>query len=174
MSCKQLRGDINYAWPSANIAVMGAEGAVEILYSKEIKAIEDPTEQAKAAEEKKKDFAAVTDFIKEVLGEQVKDVRLSQNLGSHPCCMVPESGMSFEMEKYFKRMNPDIPMVGGGRILEINGDHPSILALQAAIESDGDKAMKYAHILYCQALLMADLPLEDPTSYTDLVCSLMQ
>ena len=31
MSCKQLRGDINYAWPSANIAVMGAEGAVEIL-----------------------------------------------------------------------------------------------------------------------------------------------
>ena len=31
MSCKQLRGDINYAWPSANIAVMGAEGAVAIL-----------------------------------------------------------------------------------------------------------------------------------------------
>jgi acetyl-CoA carboxylase carboxyltransferase component len=31
MSCKQLRGDINYAWPSANIAVMGADGAVEIL-----------------------------------------------------------------------------------------------------------------------------------------------
>ena len=39
MSCKQLRGDINYAWPSANIAVMGAEGAVEILYSKELKDI---------------------------------------------------------------------------------------------------------------------------------------
>ena len=134
----------------------------------------DTEEEKQQAEEKKKDFAAVTDFIKEILGEEVKDVRLSQNLGSHPCCMVPESGMSFEMEKYFKRMNPDIPMVGGGRILEINGDHPSILALQAAIETDGDKAMKYAHILYCQALLMADLPLEDPTAYTDLVCSLMQ
>ena len=37
MSCKQLRGDINYAWPSAEIAVMGADGAVEVLYSKEIK-----------------------------------------------------------------------------------------------------------------------------------------
>ena len=36
MSSRQLRGDINYAWPSANIAVMGAEGAVEILYSKEV------------------------------------------------------------------------------------------------------------------------------------------
>ena len=56
MSCKQLRGDINYAWPSANIAVMGAEGAVEILYSKEINAIEDLEARAKAAEEKKKEY----------------------------------------------------------------------------------------------------------------------
>ncbi len=56
MSCKQLRGDINYAWPSANIAVMGAEGAVEILYSKEIKAIEDPAQKAEAAEAKKKEY----------------------------------------------------------------------------------------------------------------------
>ena len=56
MSCKQLRGDINYAWPSANIAVMGADGAVEILYSKDIKAIEDPAEKAKVAEEKKKEY----------------------------------------------------------------------------------------------------------------------
>lgn len=114
------------------------------------------------------------EFVKNALGEGVKEVRLSGELGSSPVSLVSATGMSFEMEKYFKRMNPDIPMVGGGRILEINGDHPSILALQAAIETDGDKAMKYAHILYCQALLMADLPLEDPTGYTDLVCSLMQ
>ena len=56
MSCKQLRGDINYAWPSANIAVMGAEGAVEILYSKDIKAIEDPAAKAEAAEARKKEY----------------------------------------------------------------------------------------------------------------------
>ena len=56
MSCKQLRGDINYAWPSANIAVMGADGAVAVLYSKEIKEIEDPAEQAKVAEEKKQEY----------------------------------------------------------------------------------------------------------------------
>jgi len=51
MSCKQLRGDINYAWPSAEIAVMGADGAVEVLYSKEIKEAEDP----KAKTQEKKD-----------------------------------------------------------------------------------------------------------------------
>ncbi len=56
MSCKQLRGDINYAWPSANFAVMGAEGAVEILYSKELKAIEGPAERAAAAEQKKQEY----------------------------------------------------------------------------------------------------------------------
>lgn len=42
MSCKQLRGDINYAWPSAEIAVMGASGAVEVLYAREAKEAADP------------------------------------------------------------------------------------------------------------------------------------
>ena len=56
MSCKQIRGDINYAWPSANIAVMGADGAVQILYGKELKAVEDPEEKAKLAEEKKTEY----------------------------------------------------------------------------------------------------------------------
>ena len=56
MSCKQLRGDINYAWPSANIAVMGAEGAVDVLYSKELKAIEDPQKREKLAQQKKDEY----------------------------------------------------------------------------------------------------------------------
>jgi acetyl-CoA carboxylase carboxyltransferase component len=42
MSCKQLRGDINYAWPTAEIAVMGGSGAAEVLYAKELQAAEDP------------------------------------------------------------------------------------------------------------------------------------
>jgi acetyl-CoA carboxylase carboxyltransferase component len=50
MSCKQLRGDINYAWPTAEIAVMGASGAVEVLYAKEVAASEDPAATAAAKE----------------------------------------------------------------------------------------------------------------------------
>ena len=46
MSCKQLRGDVNYAWPSAEIAVMGSQGAIEILEGRSIKEIEDPEERA--------------------------------------------------------------------------------------------------------------------------------
>ena len=56
MSCKQMRSDINYAWPTANFAVMGAEGAVEILYSKELDKIEDPQERLKVEAEKKKEY----------------------------------------------------------------------------------------------------------------------
>ncbi|MCQ2197596.1 MAG: acyl-CoA carboxylase subunit beta [Bacteroidaceae bacterium] len=50
MSCKQLRGDINYAWPSSEIAVMGASGAASVLYAKDAKALKDEgkVEEAKA------------------------------------------------------------------------------------------------------------------------------
>ena len=54
MSCKQLRGDVNYAWPSAQIAVMGADGAVNVLYAKEMK--EDPENAAKIFEDRKKEY----------------------------------------------------------------------------------------------------------------------
>lgn len=52
MSCKQLRGDFNYAWPTAEIAVMGASGAIEVLEGRNISAIEDPEEKAKYVQEK--------------------------------------------------------------------------------------------------------------------------
>lgn len=56
MSSKQLRGDINYAWPSAEIAVMGSRGAVEVLYGRELAGIEDPEEKAKAVAEKENEY----------------------------------------------------------------------------------------------------------------------
>jgi len=56
MSCKQLRGDINYAWPSAEIAVMGASGAVAILYGSDLKKIENPEAKAEFIAEKEKEY----------------------------------------------------------------------------------------------------------------------
>jgi acetyl-CoA carboxylase carboxyltransferase component len=51
MSSKHIRGDINYAWPTAEIAVMGPGGAVEIIFSKEIKEADDPAAKAKELEQ---------------------------------------------------------------------------------------------------------------------------
>ena len=86
---------------------------------------------------------------------------------------MPDSGLSFEMEKYLNRVAPGDEKLKTGRIMELNAEHPAFAALKAAYDSDKDKAKKYAQLLYSQALLIADLPLEDPSAYTDLVCSLM-
>ena len=56
MSCKQLRGDMCYAWPNAEIAVMGASGAVGVLQAKAIKAIEDPEERKAFIAEKEAEY----------------------------------------------------------------------------------------------------------------------
>ncbi len=56
MSSKHMRADVVYAWPSAQIAVMGADGAVNVLYAKDIKAAEDPAEQQRIRNEKKAEY----------------------------------------------------------------------------------------------------------------------
>ena len=129
-------------------------------------------EEKKEAEEKAETLKGFLTFVKESLGEQVKEVKLSANLGSHPVCMTPEAGMSFEMEKYMKRMNPEFAF-SVGRILELNTDHEAVKAMQKAMTEDPVRAKDYAQLLCYQAQLMAQLPLEDPYAYTELVCKLM-
>ena len=130
-------------------------------------------EEKKEAEAKAEELKGLLTFVKETLGEQVKEVKLSENLGSHPVCMTPDAGMSFEMEKYMKRMNPEFAFPVG-RILELNPDHDAVKAMQTAMTEDTLKAKDYAQLLCYQAQLMADLPIEDPVAYTDLVCKLMK
>ena len=130
-------------------------------------------EEKKALEEKAEEMKSLLEFTKNALGEGVQEVRLSGELGSAPVCLVSGTGMSFEMEKYFKRMDPDMP-VPGQRILELNPDHAAVKALAEATAADPVKAADYAKLLYAQAQLLADLPLEDPTAYTELVCKLMK
>jgi len=56
MSSKHIRGDVNYAWPTAEIAVMGASGAVEVLYARDLAAIEDPEAKKAFAAEKEQEY----------------------------------------------------------------------------------------------------------------------
>ena len=130
-------------------------------------------EEKKEAEEKAEELKGFLTFVKETLGDQVKEVKLSANLGSHPVCMTPADGMSFEMEKYMKKANPEFAF-NVGRILELNADHEAVQAMQKAMTEDPIKAKDYAQLLMYQAQLMAELPLEDPFAYTELVCKLMK
>ena len=129
-------------------------------------------EEKKEAQEKAEELKGFLTFVKESLGDKVKEVRLSESLGSYPAAMTPDAGMSFEMEKYMKRMNPEYAY-SVGRILELNASHPAVQAMQKAMTEDPVKARDYAELLCCQAQLMAELPLEDPFAYSELVCRLM-
>ena len=130
-------------------------------------------EEKKELENKTEELKGILTFVKETLGEQIKEVKLSGNLGDAPVAMTPDAGMSFEMEKYMKRANPEFAF-SVGRILELNAEHEAVKAMIAAVTTDIQKAKDYAQLLCCQAQLMADLPLENPAEYTALVCKLMK
>ena len=133
-----------------------------------------PAENKDGETEKQEDgdHKAALDFVKETLGERVKEVRASKILKSHPVCLTAGPGLSFEMEKYFAAVQPE-QKLKADRILELNTSHPVFAALEQAVSADPERAKKYAELLYDQALLIAGLPLEDPSGYTDLVCGLL-
>lgn len=122
--------------------------------------------------EEEKDSSAILTFVKETLGDKVSEVVASKKLVSHPVCLTAKGGISFEMEKYFNAVQPDSGMKAQ-RVLELNMNHSAVKAMESAVQTDIEKAKKYAELLYDQALLIAGLPIENPGEYADLVCSLM-
>ena len=136
-------------------------------------ALPQTEEEKKAAEEKAEEGKPVLEAVKVALGDQVKEVRLSKILKSGACCLSADGPVSLEMERYMRKMEGGEHMKAE-RVLELNADSALYAALKKAVDA-GDQATveKYAKLLYGQALLLADLPLEDPAEYAQLVSSLM-
>ena len=130
-------------------------------------------EEKKAAQEEAEEKKGFLTFVKDSLADQVKEVRLNKNLGACPVAMVPDAGMSFEMEKYMKRVNPEFSFPSA-RILELNPDNDTVRQLQETMTADPVKAKDLAQLLCYQAQLMAQLPIDDPYAYTELVCKLVK
>ena len=118
-----------------------------------------------------KTFKETFDFVKETLGDRVDVVKATTKLRTHPVCLSSGEGITFEMEKYFTAVNPDLGMKAK-RILELNVDHDAFLALDRARIDDPERAKKMCEVLLNQALLIAGLPIQDPSAYTDIICSL--
>ncbi len=133
---------------------------------------EDIEEEEKDSEENKSDEGVLT-FVKDTLGMRVNEVVFSKKLKSHPVCLTAKGEISFEMEKYMAAAQPE-SHIRAERVLELNASHPAVTALIANMTADKEKAEKYAKILYTQAVIIAGLPVEDPSEYADLVCELMK
>ena len=129
-------------------------------------------ETIKKAEEENKDLLA---FIKESLGDQVTEVKLSPRLKNSPVCLTTKGGISLEMEKVLNAMPMD-QQVKAERILEINPDHEVMKTLQeayAAGEDGKEKVKPYASLLYNQSLLICGLTVDDPVKFSEDICKLI-
>ena len=126
-------------------------------------------EKVKELAEENKDMLA---FVKESLGDKVKDVRLSGKLKSHAVCITTDGMISTEMEKVLNAM-PAQEKIKAQRVLEINGEHPIFQRLQELYQSDKERLKLYAEILYDQALLLEGISLEDPSDFSQKLCQLL-
>src|SRR5271157_3668172 len=125
----------------------------------------------KKAEEK---YGKILAFIKDMLKEEVKDVRMSSRLKDSACCLVGDEGdIDPQMEKIFKAMGQEVPLQK--RILEINPAHPVIEAMQSILERDSSNPVlgEYTRLLYNQAVLLEGSKPKDPAGFAKSIAKLM-
>ena len=170
--------EILYLTAEADQFVVNALGEVD---GKAFKSVDDEdalpeTDEEKAARtQKAEESKEVLDFLKETLGEEIKEARVSGLLKSGAVCLTADGPITLEMEKYFQKMDPEnAATMKAQRVLELNPESDAFAALKRAVAEDKELAAKYAKLLYAQAQLIAGLPLADPAGYAELVCSLMK
>ena len=170
--------EILYLTEEVDEFVMNTLGEVDGKALKNVNdddALPQSDEEKAQTEQKAQENKDVLDFVKETLGDRVKEVRVSKILKTAPVCMTADGPVSLEMEKYFQKVDPNAAKeMKAARVLELNPDSGAFAALRSALAEDREKAATYAELLYQQALLIAGFPLEDPAKYTELVCSLMK
>lgn len=128
---------------------------------------DDPSSTAEETENQAL-FAA----MKNLLTDNVMDVRVSKRLKNHPVCLSNEGELSIEMEKILNAL-PNQQNIKANKVLEINTHHEVFRSLKDAFSNDQDKFALYTDLLYNQALLIEGLTLEDPVEFTNKICKIM-
>ncbi len=124
---------------------------------------DEEKEEIKTKSEENKEL---TDFIKEALDGEVKDVRLSRRMKNNAVCLTADGEVSLEMEKVFKNMKNSSPVpVVAEKVLEINPDHKIFAKLQNLYETDKDALKLYAKLLYAEALIGEGMEIAKPDEF---------
>jgi len=132
-----------------------------------------------AEDKKQKDkiesaYKKLSERIKNILADSVKDVRVTTRLKDSPCCLVTdEHDMGPFMEKMMKAMGQEVP--ASKSILEINGNHPIFENLNALYEKEATSPMidEWTKLLYDQALIAGGQPVKDVAAYSKRVNELL-
>jgi len=122
----------------------------------------DDEAEKKEQEKSSEEFKDILEKIKQTLGEQVKEVRLTHRLTNSPACLVKdEHDMSANLERILKQAGQNVPT--SKPIFEINPDHPLVGKLK--VEADGERFNDLALVLFDQAQLAEGGQLEDPGTF---------
>lgn len=159
------------------------EFVVQVLMSyegKEFKSIAsgdlniETEEEKKEIEEKNEKYKDMFIFMQGVLDGDIKEVRVSQRLKTHPVCISTAGALSMEMEKILNNMpSPTGNKVKAEKILEINPTHDILPTLAKLYDSDKEKLKNYTKLLYTQALLIEGVTIENPVELSKQICELM-
>ena len=126
--------------------------------------------EKEATKKKNEDSKELLEKMKSFLTGEVTDVKFTNKLGSHAVSLAAEGYLSMEMAKVFSQMPGAGDNMKANLVLEINSAHPIAEKLASA---DDKKLEKYTKILYSQARLIAGLPIDNPTEFSDTICELM-
>jgi len=129
---------------------------------------EEEKEASKKVNEDNSDLLkAMQEEIKEV-----KEVKFTNKLKTHPVCLTSKGDVSIEMQKVFDAMPNDMG-IKAEMILEINEKHPIAAKLKTLYEKDKDIFTQYTKILYSEARMIAGLPIDNPTEISTLICDVI-
>jgi molecular chaperone HtpG len=122
-------------------------------------ASEEEKQEQKQAEDA---YKGLLTRVKDVLGDQVKEVRISSRLTDSPACLVvDEHALSAHLERLLRDAGQNVPM--SKPYLELNPQHPLMARLKD--ESDADRFGDLTHLLFEQAVLAEGGQLEDPATF---------
>ncbi len=130
-------------------------------------------EEKKELDDKKDKLKDVMAFMKETLGDKVKEVALSASLKTYPVCLKSAGDISIEMEKVLNSMPNADGKIHADKILEINAEHKIVDKLKELYENDKDALKKYTVVLYGEARLLEGLSLDDVTGFCSAVSDIL-
>ena len=110
--------------------------------------------------------------LKEILKDNVTDVKFTDKLKNHPVCLTSKGVVSSNMEKIINAMPTD-ENIKSEKILEINKDHAIAKKIKELYKNDKKELENYAKILYAEARLIEGMSIDNPAELCDLICDII-
>ena len=131
----------------------------------------DTEEEKQSIKKENEESKKLLELMKDAIGD-VKEVRFTNKLKTHPVCLTSEGEISLEMEKVINAMPTD-EKISAEKVMEININHPIVNKLKELYKSDEGALKEYSKILYSQARLIEGLTIDNPTEISSLICEFL-